>query len=581
MSSSTTHVLHGPRMLPDLQAEAAPPATNADSAPGEEDLELGRPKLDLRTTFSNPCLKLFLADRDTPPQRLRALLAAAWAHDATTALKLVCNLRGVRGGGKGDREGFYTAALWMHQRHPRTLAASANLAAFAEFGYIKDLPEILYRLIHGGDVREVAKARSEAKGWSFPRCPPLAVAGRKRPRTDDDDDPASAIEEPPVDPTKTGRGRKHKKPADVFRLAQLALNKYRGDQRYHRLFNSIADFFADSLRGDLDKHNNGDSSKISLAAKWCPSVGSTIDQSTLLCEAIARRIFPRADYTSLTEDQYVYRVLGRFRREVLVPLRKVLELPEMYISQGRWSQLPYHRVPKEAMRLYTPLFKKHDGVRFDKYLSDVEAGISNKAGKRKLAEMPAGALLPHELVILMAKEQSPRVDQAVSQWRRIVDDIATTNLCPTLRFIYENLPHDEKLDLESVFTFLLAKGDVEKLKEEDMVRTIFILTDRNPDPAYEKQWRAKYKKLRSQFKDNGFKDAVPQVVMWNLAGPRSPALTKSKNGIMTLSGFSNDLMRLFLDMDGIVEAEDEMWASIAGDEYKKVVVINEETGGDE
>ncbi|CAL4954228.1 unnamed protein product [Urochloa decumbens] len=518
MSSSTTHVLHGPRMLPDLQAEAAPPATNADSAPGEEDLELGRPKLDLRTTFSNPCLKLFLADRDTPPQRLRALLAAAWAHDATTALKLVCNLRGVRGGGKGDREGFYTAALWMHQRHPRTLAASANLAAFAEFGYIKDLPEILYRLIHGGDVREVAKARSEAKGWSFPRCPPLAVAGRKRPRTDDDDDPASAIEEPPVDPTKTGRGRKHKKPADVFRLAQLALNKYRGDQRYHRLFNSIADFFADSLRADLDKHNNGDSSKISLAAKWCPSVGSTIDQSTLLCEAIARRIFPRADYTSLTEDQYVYRVLGRFRREVLVPLRKVLELPEMYISQGRWSQLPYHRVPKEAMRLYTPLFKKHDGVRFDK---------------------------------------------------------------DKLRFIYENLPHDEKLDLESVFTFLLAKGDVEKLKEEDMVRTIFILTDRNPDPAYEKQWRAKYKKLRSQFKDNGFKDAVPQVVMWNLAGPRSPALTKSKNGIMTLSGFSNDLMRLFLDMDGVVEAEDEMWASIAGDEYKKVVVINEETGGDE
>ena len=44
-------------------------------------------------------------------------------------------------------EGFYVTALWMHAIHPRTLAT--NLAGFARFGCLKDLPEILYRFLHG------------------------------------------------------------------------------------------------------------------------------------------------------------------------------------------------------------------------------------------------------------------------------------------------------------------------------------------------------------------------------------------------------------------------------------------------
>jgi len=107
-------------------------------------------------TSGNPCLDLFFqVVPDTPPQRVRELVTLAWAHDPLTALKLVANLRGVRGTGKSDKEGFYAAALWLHERHPKTLAC--NLPALAEFGYLKDFPELLYRLIHGADVRKLAK----------------------------------------------------------------------------------------------------------------------------------------------------------------------------------------------------------------------------------------------------------------------------------------------------------------------------------------------------------------------------------------------------------------------------------------
>lgn len=72
--------------------------------------------------------------------------------DALTTLKFICNLRGVRGTGKSEKEGFYTAALWLHNNHPKTLAC--NIKAIADFGYFKDVLEILYRLLEGHGVRK-------------------------------------------------------------------------------------------------------------------------------------------------------------------------------------------------------------------------------------------------------------------------------------------------------------------------------------------------------------------------------------------------------------------------------------------
>jgi hypothetical protein len=85
----------------------------------------------------------------TPAPTVASLLAGAWAADPGTTLRLAADLRGVNGSGKSDREGFYAAALWLHARHPRTLAC--NAAAVATFGYLKDLPELLDRIGHGGE----------------------------------------------------------------------------------------------------------------------------------------------------------------------------------------------------------------------------------------------------------------------------------------------------------------------------------------------------------------------------------------------------------------------------------------------
>lgn len=90
----------------------------------------------------DPCLDFFFhVVPGTPSARVASLLADTWAAEPTTALRLACNLVGVRGTSKSDCKGFTAAALWMHERHPVTLAL--NAPAIVELGYLKVLPEIL------------------------------------------------------------------------------------------------------------------------------------------------------------------------------------------------------------------------------------------------------------------------------------------------------------------------------------------------------------------------------------------------------------------------------------------------------
>ncbi|KAI3927064.1 hypothetical protein MKW92_049559, partial [Papaver armeniacum] len=92
---------------------------------------------------------------------------------------------------------------------------------------------------------------------------------------------------------------------------------------------------------------------------------------------------------------YAYRIRDRLRREYLVSLHKVLELPEVYMSSKTWESLPYNRVSSVAMKKYKSFFEKHDEERFNRYLESV------KKGETKIA---AGALLPHEIIASLDEE---------------------------------------------------------------------------------------------------------------------------------------------------------------------------------
>ncbi|VVB14329.1 unnamed protein product [Arabis nemorensis] len=88
------------------------PEPTTDSGPSMELIGQTENGADTYLSAGNPCLDFFFhVVPSTPKESLEDRLYEAWKHDALTTLKLVCNLRGVRGTGKSDKEGFYTAAF--------------------------------------------------------------------------------------------------------------------------------------------------------------------------------------------------------------------------------------------------------------------------------------------------------------------------------------------------------------------------------------------------------------------------------------------------------------------------------------
>jgi len=413
MASSSTAILLGP---PSVAAMETPVSDDNSVISQIATLNLEEPQMGLTENFSptfltsgNPCLDFFFhIVPDTPSDDLIQRLAISWSHDPLTTLKLLCNLRGVRGTGKSDKEGFYTAALWLYKNHPKTLAL--NIPTLVDFGYFKDLPEILLRILEGqqterGKTRVWRKRiQRKFKGDSEKKS---TISG------DMEDRILETAEETggPVGKVKARALRKQRE----FEKAKKALDRYNSDANYRLLFDQIADLFAELLKSDLEYLNTDNLNKISLASKWCPSVDSSYDKTTLICEAIARRMFPREEYEEgIEEAHYAYRIRDRLRKEVLVPLHKALELPEVSMSAKEWNLLKYNRVPSIAMQNYSSRFAEHDSERFTEFLEDV------KSGKKKMA---AGALLPHQIISQLLND-SEGEEVAELQWARMVDDLA-------------------------------------------------------------------------------------------------------------------------------------------------------------
>ncbi|ESR32868.1 hypothetical protein CICLE_v10004503mg [Citrus x clementina] len=592
----------------------------------------------------NPCLDFFFhVVPSTPPQTLTGFLNASWAHNPLTTLKLICNLRGVRGTGKSDKEGFYTAALWLHSLHPKTFAC--NVALFAEFGYFKDLPEIIYRLLEGSDVRQIQKAEWERRkrggsgivkkriysrrGRKFRmimsrsrNCKQQPKRRNKKPAMADTRElrVANAMQRNKLEKERASALRKEKK----IDTAKKVIARYSSDPDFRFLYDRVSDHFAECLKNDMKLYESGEVTKISLAAKWCPSIDSSFDRATLICESIARKVFPKTLYTEyegIEDAHYAYRVRDRLRKQVLVPLRKALELPEVYIGANRWDSLPYNRVASVAMKLYKDKFLMHDPERFKKYLEDV------KAGKAKIA---AGALLPHEIIGSL-DDPFDGGQVAELQWQRIVDDLMQKGklrncmaICDVsgsmhgtpmevsvaLGVLVSELseePWKGKLitfsenpelqvlegdslrsrtdfvtemewgmntDFQKVFDLILQVAVNGNLKPEQMIKRLFVFSDMEFDQASANPWETDYQVIVSKYKEKGYGSVVPEIVFWNLRDSRSTPVLGTQKGVALVSGFSKNMLTLFLDNEGVINPEQVMEAAISGQEYQKLVVLD-------
>ncbi|XP_071694042.1 uncharacterized protein [Rutidosis leptorrhynchoides] len=567
----------------------------------------------------NPCLDFFFhVVPDSPTETITRRLIESWDHDSLKTLKLICNLRGVRGTGKSDKEGYYTSALWLHKNHPKTLAC--NLPSMADFGYFKDLPEILYRLLEGNDVREKAKQERSKRRFRRYRRRDSAIVRKSKKRAPREERITAENKRVEIEIAKASANRKQKRIA----MAKKAVERYNHDPDYRFLHDRVSDLFAELLLSDIEFLEQGKSRKISLAAKWCPSIDSSFDKSTLLCESIAKKVFPREEYKEydgVEEAHYAYRVRDRLRKQILVPLRKAMELPEVYIGQNDWGSIPYNRVASVAMKFYKEKFLKHDKTRFEEYLQKV------KSGKAKIA---AGALLPHQ--IIKSLEDGDGGEVAELQWKRMVDDMLKKGklnnciaicdvsgsmrglpmeVCVALGLLVSELSEEPwkgkvitfsespslqmvegddlkskiefvrrmdwgmNTDFQKVFDLILEVAVKAKLSEKDMIKRVFVFSDMEFDQASLNPWETDYQVIKRKFTEKGYGGSVPEIVFWDLRDSRSTPVAGKEKGVALVSGFSKNLMKLFMedDVEGLTP-ERIMESAISGQEYNKLVVLD-------
>ncbi|XP_059633469.1 uncharacterized protein LOC132276171 [Cornus florida] len=587
----------------------------------------------------NPCLDFFFhVVPGTPAHSLTGRLQSAWDHNPLTALKLVCNLRGVRGTGKSDKEGYYSAALWIHNHHPKTLAC--NVGSLADFGYFKDLPEILYRLLEGSDVRQKAKAewlsrkgvkrrnvrsptylrhRGGRRGVVFDHNKKVKHKRSNKSKSSREARVLAEMKRAEIEQEKARNSREEKRIA----MAKKVVERYSRDPDYRFLYDRVSDLFADLLKSDLLSLNSGESKKISLAAKWCPSLDSSFDRNTLICESIARKVFPREshpEYEGIEDAHYAYRVRDRLRKEILVPLRKALELPEVYIGANQWNMLKYNRVASVAMKNYKEKFLKHDKDRFEAYLEKV------KSGKATIA---AGALLPHEIIESLNDGDGGQV--AELQWKRMVEDLSkkgklknclaicdvsgsmsgtpmevsvalgvlvselseepwkgkliTFSANPKLQMVegedlrsktnfVRRMEWGMNTNFQKVFDLILQVAVNGNLSQDQMIKRVFVFSDMEFDQASSNPWKTDYQVITNKFTQKGYGLSVPEIVFWNLRDSRATPVPADQKGVALVSGYSKNLMTLFLEDSGALNPEAVMEAAISGEEYKKLVVLD-------
>ncbi|KAI1814419.1 hypothetical protein GGS20DRAFT_411783 [Poronia punctata] len=139
---------------------------------------------------------------------------------------------------------------------------------------------------------------------------------------------------------------------------------------------------------------------------------------------------------------------------------------------------------------------------------------------------------------------------------------------------------EQNTDFAAVFEKLILPMAIKnKLRQEDMVKRVFVFSDMQFDQAtmnFEGGWSSSFERIKQQYMNAGYE--MPELVFWNLAGGRSGTapkpVTADMPGTAVVSGYSQAMLKVFLDNGSFDEAGDD--EDMTTEEEGDAVVISED-----
>ena len=363
------------------------------------------------------------------------------------------------------------------------------------------------------------------------------------------------------------------------------------------------DLFTDMLREDMTKLSNVDSDNhpnISLAAKWAPTLGGSVDRATGASRSIARALGMGHNW----QQKY---------RRALHSLREYTQVVECIMSAGDWDKIDYQKVPSLAMQRYRKVFERHSADKWKAYLEKL---------KGKTAKVNATQLMPHQII---RGDLNDELTQ--HQWNAVVADVRARGTLKNAIAMCDvsgsmtGLPMDVSIalgclisevsetnrdllisfneqprffdlagmtlrdrvsrirrevgyntDLFAAFREIVDRAKRLKLTPDQLPEKIILISDMQFDEADSKYGSSSYECVKKLYADAGYR--VPQVVFWNVQGLSTAfPVTDGQTGVCMVSGFSQNILNSVLRGD-ITDPHDIMLQTLNADRYNRITLAN-------
>lgn len=337
------------------------------------------------------------------------------------------------------------------------------------------------------------------------------------------------------------------------------------------------------LNKDIMSLEQGEKEGVSLLGKWLKSENASAEDTKYLANQTRIAL-------GYSHKKY---------RKILSALRTRINIVEKLMSEGKWEQIEYSKLPSKAGFLYKNAFAKKDAERYNEFINNKETKVNaatlypyeitkkvtdtlNYWGKTSLVGVEREAInkywanqkdylegKPCKMMCVVDTSGSmdstygtsvKPIDVAISlgiycaerigepfknhfisfSSRPQLIKIEGVDFCDKVGRIYaQNLC--ENTNLEAVFNMMLDMYISGKAKAEDMPEQLVIISDMEIDSG--SYWRDSYRRntvmeaIRHQWENAGVK--MPKLVYWNVAARHNNILDDADNKDVTfISGCS-------------------------------------------
>ena len=330
-------------------------------------------------------------------------------------------------------------------------------------------------------------------------------------------------------------------------------------------------FFDNDIAIQLIKNTLENDKKVdtpTLLAKWLPTINASSANTKAKAKFMA---------TKLGMKPISY-------RKTIRAIRKKIQTVEEKMSANKWAEIAYETVPSQANRIYKDAFKKHDEKRYSAFIDKATSGetkinastlypyqiynsVHNNYSKTLEAlwnALPDYTQEKNALVVadtsgsMSGDPMSVSVSLALYFAERnkgaFKDHFITFSMQPKLQQIrgatllekMNSIQTGEvaNTDLVKVFELILNTAIQNKVPNEEMPETIYLISDMEFDSAC--AYRTTFEVIDVLYKQNGYKR--PNIVFWNVNASGSNLPVRAhETGATLVSGFSPVVFKMAVE----------------------------------